>query len=110
MYAGQLVEIGPARELLKAPRHPYTRMLLEAVPSMDQAAGALRVIRGEVPDAENPPPGCRFSTRCPHRMDICDRIPTCFDVGVTHGAACWLNAPDVDAEPPSAAIPANHPS
>jgi len=103
MYAGQLAEIGPARELLDAPRHPYTRMLLEAVPSMEQEAGALRVIPGEVPDAEHPPPGCRFVTRCPHRMDVCDGIPPCFDVGEQHGAACWLNASDAAVADPATA-------
>lgn len=75
MYLGRLVEIGPRKEIIEAPRHPYTQALIAAVPEpggtriADRAEGA--VIGGETPSAASPPPGCRFHTRCPHAMDIC---------------------------------------
>jgi peptide/nickel transport system ATP-binding protein len=78
MYLGKVVEIGPATEVLAAPRHPYTRALLEAVPSVDppplEGSGAGRgrtVLPGEVPDATDVPGGCRFHPRCPKRFEPC---------------------------------------
>jgi oligopeptide/dipeptide ABC transporter ATP-binding protein len=69
MYLGRLCEIGPCREVLGAPRHPYTRALLEAVlpPDPDLARGRSAAARGEVPSPAAPPPGCRFHPRCPER-------------------------------------------
>jgi peptide/nickel transport system ATP-binding protein len=70
MYLGRLVEIAPAATLFAAPRHPYTRMLLTAVPSL--TPGARRdPPRGEIPNAVDPPPGCHFHPRCPHCFDRC---------------------------------------
>jgi oligopeptide/dipeptide ABC transporter ATP-binding protein len=90
MYAGQLVETAPVRTLLGAPRHPYTRALLQALPSADRAPGELAVIAGEVPDLERPPPGCRFQSRCPHRMDACDARPILRHDREDASVACWL--------------------
>ena len=74
MYAGQIVELSPARALLQRPLHPYTQALLAAIPIPDPVIEATRpqqIISGEVPSAMRPPPGCRFHTRCPHARDIC---------------------------------------
>jgi oligopeptide/dipeptide ABC transporter ATP-binding protein len=97
MYAGQLVEIGETRAVMEQPRHPYTRALLAAVPTPELPAGGLAAIPGEVPDPENPPPGCRFAPRCPHRLKVCDRRPALLG-DTTSRVACWLYA---EAEPPS---------
>ncbi len=71
MYLGRLVEIAPARELFRTPRHPYTRMLLDAVPDLDLAGRARKPIEGEVPNPVTPPPGCAFHPRCPLAFDRC---------------------------------------
>ncbi len=108
MYAGQLVEVAPVAELFANPRHPYTQALLQALPSAEHARGELRVIGGRVPDLSDPPPGCRFSPRCPYRMDECDRVPPLAHESEAHAVACWLSdatreaagvAPRVEREP-----------
>jgi peptide/nickel transport system ATP-binding protein len=88
MYAGQLVEVAPTRELFASPRHPYTRALLDALPTRARATGGLRVIAGQVPDLSNPPAGCRFADRCPHRMDVCATEPELAVTG-SRSVACW---------------------
>jgi oligopeptide/dipeptide ABC transporter ATP-binding protein len=89
MYAGQLVEVAPVADLFSSPRHPYTRALLDALPSGSHAAGSLRVIPGQVPDLANPPSGCRFKDRCAHRMPECDLTPPLAD-SADRRIACWL--------------------
>ncbi|MGZ8631830.1 MAG: ABC transporter ATP-binding protein [Actinomycetota bacterium] len=91
MYAGQLVEVAPTARLFEGPRHPYTRALLEALPTSEHEPGGLRVIGGRLPDLTQPPPGCRFSPRCPHRMPECDTMPILADEGHDHTVACWLS-------------------
>jgi oligopeptide/dipeptide ABC transporter ATP-binding protein len=72
MYLGKLVEVGTSRQICTSPRHPYTQALLSAVPIPDPAAKKQRVVlRGDVPTPINPPPGCRFHTRCPIAIDRC---------------------------------------
>ena len=72
MYLGRLVETAPTRELFKEPRHPYTKALLSAIPSLDpDDRGHAQRLEGEIPSPTNPPPGCKFQTRCPHAIDIC---------------------------------------
>ncbi len=70
MYAGRIVEIGPAGEVLTKPRHPYTEGLLRAAPRLER--GKLVPIRGAVPHLDELPPGCAFAPRCPYRRAECD--------------------------------------
>ncbi|UUP19718.1 ABC transporter ATP-binding protein [Nitratireductor thuwali] len=72
LYLGRLVEEAPARELFSAPQHPYTRMLLEAVPDIAMEGRERLAIAGEIPNPVTPPPGCHFHPRCPARLPQCD--------------------------------------
>jgi oligopeptide/dipeptide ABC transporter ATP-binding protein len=92
MYAGQLVEVATVEDIFAAPRHPYTRALLAALPTAEHAPGTLQVVEGQVPDLSDPPSGCRFAPRCPHRMPVCDQRPPPIPQGPGHTVACWLYA------------------
>jgi len=71
MYLGELVEEAPSEELFRRPRHPYTRLLIDAAPDMDTDDRSLHPIAGELPNPAFPPSGCRFHTRCPFAKDVC---------------------------------------
>ncbi|KJA09844.1 ABC transporter ATP-binding protein [Acidovorax temperans] len=71
MYLGRLVELADKHTLFDTPRHPYTRMLLDAIPKMHDTGKARTPVQGEVPNPLNPPPGCAFNPRCPHANDRC---------------------------------------
>ena len=72
MYLGKLVEVGDAEDIFKKPQHPYTQALLGAIPRPEvDDDGELVILEGTVPSPVNPPPGCRFHTRCPLATDIC---------------------------------------
>ncbi len=71
MYLGRIVEIGDGRELFTAPKHPYTRMLLDAVPDLAHLGARREPVQGEVPSPIDPPPGCTFNPRCPYANDRC---------------------------------------
>ncbi len=71
MYAGQIVELAPAKELLRRPLHPYTKALMNSVPKLRGDAGRLSAIPGNVPRIGNFPPGCRFAPRCPVAKPEC---------------------------------------
>src|SRR5258706_108404 len=71
MYLGRLVEIADAEELFSRPRHPYTRMLLDAVPDLEMSGRQRTPVAGEVPNPLAPPSGCAFHPRCPHANDRC---------------------------------------
>lgn len=75
MYLGQIVEMGDSAEIFRNPLHPYTQLLLQSLPSIDETEFALSFFEGEMPKAVNPPAGCRFATRCPQRMDTCQTTP-----------------------------------
>ncbi len=95
MYLGQIVESGETERLFSAPQHPYTRALLSAIPSVDPARRTSRVrLVGDVPSASNPPPGCRFHTRCPEAFARCSRETP--ELVATGGGAsrCFLSEPD----------------
>ncbi|BAB60495.1 ABC transport system ATP-binding protein P1P2A1A2 [Thermoplasma volcanium GSS1] len=94
MYAGNIVEEAPVKEIFKNPKHPYTVGLLKAIPRPDVKVDKfekLESIKGSVPNLINPPSGCRFNPRCPFRMDICDKEkPKLIDIGNGHKVACFL--------------------
>jgi peptide/nickel transport system ATP-binding protein len=71
MYLGQLVELADKHSLFSNPQHPYTRMLLDAIPKMKDTGRARTPVQGEVPNPLNPPPGCSFNPRCPLANDRC---------------------------------------
>jgi len=91
MYAGRIVEIGPAREVLASPHHPYTRGLLASLPGSVPGA-RLEAIPGTVPDLAMLPPGCAFAPRCPDRFSACDASrPGPVAVSPGHSARCFLH-------------------
>ncbi len=90
MYLGRLVETAPTRQLFKAPRHPYTKALFSAIPSLDpdDRKGGQK-LEGEIPSPTNQPPGCKFHTRCPNVIDRC-RVeePSLENPGDGHAVSC----------------------
>ena len=71
MYLGRIVEIADRDELFERPKHPYTRMLLAAIPDISGQGSVRTAVSGEVPNPLNPPSGCTFHPRCPHARDKC---------------------------------------
>src|SRR4051795_11349607 len=92
MYAGQVAEMSKTRELFDRPLHPYSRGLLDAFPSIRGPRVPLTGIPGSPPNLLNPPTGCRFAPRCPHRFELCDQEPPLYDAPGSL-AACHLHAP-----------------
>jgi peptide/nickel transport system ATP-binding protein len=91
MYAGQVVESGPAVQVTDTPAHPYTQLLLSAAPDPERVTPVTLRGAGAPPSAVAPPSGCRFRLRCPHAMPICaERVPPAFPAGDGHVSACWL--------------------
>jgi oligopeptide/dipeptide ABC transporter ATP-binding protein len=89
MYAGQIVELAPARELLRRPLHPYTRALMASVPKLSGGAARLTAIPGNVPRIGNFPPGCRFAPRCPIAKPECSNaIPELVEVEPQRWVRC----------------------
>lgn len=88
MYGGRVVEQGPVAPIFAAPRHPYTRMLLQTIPRMDEPPKEeLFAIKGNVPSPRDWPTGCRFRTRCDRASDTCVNRPDV--VGDIHSVACF---------------------
>jgi peptide/nickel transport system ATP-binding protein len=75
MYLGRIVELAPARDLFEAPKHPYSRMLIDALPDLAMSGRRRKPIEGEIPNPIDPPPGCAFHPRCPYAFDRCRRQP-----------------------------------
>ena len=90
MYLGTLVESAPTRKLFDNPSHPYTKALLSAIPSLDpDDSGKAQKLEGEIPSPVNPPPGCRFHTRCPLAEDRCrTEVPEWRELSDGHSVAC----------------------
>jgi oligopeptide/dipeptide ABC transporter ATP-binding protein len=92
MYLGKIVEVATRRDIYSNPQHPYTRALLTAIPVPDPMTETTRtVLRGDLPNPANPPPGCTFHTRCPEAKDICRRQkPELQQLSENHQTACHL--------------------
>jgi peptide/nickel transport system ATP-binding protein len=92
MYAGQIAESGPIEDVLASPKHPYTQLLLSAVPDPRAPLGvAAETDKGEPPKVIDPSPGCRFRWRCPLAIDTCSRVtPVLAELAPGHQAACHV--------------------
>ncbi len=109
MYAGQVAESGPTREVFDSPRHPYSVGLLEAFPSIKGPRVPLTGIPGRPPDLASPPPGCPFAPRCPKVMERCEESPP--DLYPAGGAEvrCFLHEPGRTRRQSSPAVTAGDP-
>ena len=92
MHLGRIAELSESDDLYRSPKHPYTQALLSANPIPDPTLERKRIIlQGEVPSPINPPPGCNFHTRCPHRFEPCDQeVPQLKEIEPNHWVACYL--------------------
>lgn len=92
MYLGKIVELGPVDQMFLNPQHPYTKALLSAVPVPDPEAHRTRIIlKGDVPNPINIPDSCRFNTRCPYVLDVCNiEEPEFLGMGGGHFVACHI--------------------
>ena len=113
MYAGRVIEQGPAATVTDTPAHPYTELLLSAAPDPSRARSASLRGKGAAPNLVAPPPGCRFHPRCPHAMAVCATtvpvmLPLTPAITPGHQAACWLHASGLtdDQKAPLASRPA----
>jgi peptide/nickel transport system ATP-binding protein len=95
MYGGDVVESAPVNEFFRRPTHPYSEALLAAMPRVDRSAAALAPIPGQVPTLPDLPAGCRFQSRCPHRIERCAELPPLMPLAAmpAHGVRCWVRAP-----------------
>jgi peptide/nickel transport system ATP-binding protein len=96
MYAGQIVERGPIEDVLAAPLHPYTRLLLDAVPdpATKTEAQQIELRKGDASAAVDPTEGCRFRARCPLAIEVCSQItPTLVEASPRQAARCHVTAP-----------------
>jgi len=99
MYAGDMVEMGSVRSVLKSPQHPYTRGLLQTVPDKANPDQPLFSIKGNVPSLLEPQTSCRFAPRCEYVMNRCKReIPPFYTLNGDHQAACFLHNGQPEAE------------
>jgi oligopeptide/dipeptide ABC transporter ATP-binding protein len=90
MYGGNTVEVATTKEIFKNPIHPYTMMLMKAIPNVKKPVVRLASIPGTVPEMINPPSGCRFHPRCPYAKDECNmKIPKLREVAENHEVACF---------------------
>ena len=92
MYLGSIMEYGPKKKIFRNPLHPYSQALFSAAPVPDPSAKRDRIIlEGSIPSPANPPSGCKFHTRCRHRMDICSKVvPETKEIEPGHTVACHL--------------------
>lgn len=96
MYAGEMVETGDVFEIFKNPTHPYTRLLMQALPRKTKAEGRLKTIKGSVPRITEKKPGCRFANRCPYAEERCfNTDPQTVQIGKTHTCRCHIAGKDV---------------
>jgi oligopeptide/dipeptide ABC transporter ATP-binding protein len=92
MYLGQIVESGSKDQIFNNPLHPYTEALLSAAPSFDPTSRLNKkriILAGDIPSPANPPPGCRFHTRCPYAKGMCKETdPETLELETGHYAMC----------------------
>jgi oligopeptide/dipeptide ABC transporter ATP-binding protein len=93
MYLGRIVEEAPVDAIFTAPRHPYTRALIASVLPPRPSGIPAAPLGGDVPNAADIPPGCRFAPRCPVRMERCTREDPML-AGAAHRVACWAATPE----------------
>jgi len=103
MYLGRIVETGPAAEILRAPRHPYTQALIAAVPRLEGKGGQAAWPAGDQPSPLNPPSGCHFHPRCAHASELCrQRYPEATRLNDRHTVHChWVAGQTGSAGPGS---------
>jgi peptide/nickel transport system ATP-binding protein len=89
LYLGRLVEVAQAQALFQAARHPYTRMLLDAVPDLALSGRQRTPVRGEIPNPISPPAGCAFHPRCPIATAACQQATPKLEGTATQSQACW---------------------
>jgi len=90
MYAGRIVETGPARAIFERPAHPYTEALLKSIPDVSKPTDRLPSIKGSPPSIYNRPPGCPFAPRCAYVMDKCrEEFPPETQIAPSHTTCCW---------------------
>ena len=100
MYSGNIVEYAEAKDLFSNPRHPYTKGLIKAIPSLEKKNKKLEIIPGTVPNLIYPPHGCRFHPRCPERLEVCDKVrPPLTKLGEKYFVACHLFDPKYKNSP-----------
>ena len=94
MYLGKIVETGSVRQIIRAPEHPYTKGLLNALPNLDDLGAPLTPVAGDIPSPLERPAGCVFHTRCPQFIEgRCDvALPEVTDLGAGHGVSCFAVA------------------
>ncbi|MCZ6765750.1 MAG: ATP-binding cassette domain-containing protein [bacterium] len=92
MYLGKIVEMTASSMLYEHAKHPYTKALMSAIPSLDPKRRSERIVlKGDVPSPADVPPGCPFHTRCPEVMDVCrTHVPVLKEVSAGHQVSCWL--------------------
>jgi len=90
MYLGNIVELSDSERIFSEPLHPYTNSLLEAIPTTDEASNKeLQLLEGDIPSPVNPPPGCKFHTRCRYATDVCkSEVPEWRELRPEHWVAC----------------------
>ncbi|MBQ2217323.1 MAG: ABC transporter ATP-binding protein, partial [Firmicutes bacterium] len=99
MYAGEVIEYGDVYEIFEKPLHPYTTLLMKALPRKTKHEGRLQTIDGNVPRIMDKKPGCRFANRCPYAMDQCkDNTPPEVFVSEEHKCRCFLMEEGKEAE------------
>ncbi|MHA1913238.1 MAG: ABC transporter ATP-binding protein [Promethearchaeota archaeon] len=100
MYSGNIVEYATALSLFKNPAHPYTKGLINSIPSIEKRDQELQTIRGMVPNLIFPPSGCRFHPRCDYRLEVCGKVkPLLKSIGEDHLIACHLYDPEYKDSP-----------
>jgi peptide/nickel transport system ATP-binding protein len=100
MYLGRIVEVGPTERIFTKPRHPYTKALLQSMPSLDPARRSARpAALGDVPSPQRPPPGCHYHPRCGVRMERCSREDPPVVTFADGNCRCFLALEDRDTQP-----------